>query len=64
MIKKYKKGTVNVDERDAHKPTISEKTARLAENARKKLVGDKKNVTLVEILLHPKNTGEWVETQR
>lgn len=47
------------------KPQISMKTTKMAENARKKMMGDKKNVNLVEILLHPsKGKDEWIETQK
>lgn len=37
------------------KPKISEKTAKLAENKRRKLLGNRGNASLVEILLIPKN---------
>lgn len=40
-----------MDQRDSHKPIISEKTSHLADNKRKKMV--KEGASLVEILLVP-----------
>jgi hypothetical protein len=41
-----------VDERDVHKPTISQKSSEMAAKKRQKMLG-KEKASLVEILLHP-----------
>jgi len=46
------------------KPQISEKSAKLAEAKRKKLLGDRENVSLVEILLIPKHNEADLESKR
>lgn len=51
LHKKFSKGFVDTEARDSHKPVVSEKNCKLAENRRKKLTGGRDNVTFVEILL-------------
>jgi hypothetical protein len=46
------------------KPQISDKSAKLAEKKRKKLLGDRENVSLVEILLIPKHNNKELEEKR
>jgi hypothetical protein len=51
-LKKVSKDFVDVAHRDPHKPTLSEKTNKLAMKKRQKMYGNN-NVTIVEVLLHP-----------
>jgi hypothetical protein len=46
------------------KPKISDKTSSLAIKRRQKMLGDKPNATLVEILLIPKHDPKWIEDQK
>jgi hypothetical protein len=61
--KKFSKDFVQYDERDSHMPTISEKNTQLANNKRKKLIGDREGVSFVEILLQPTHQRDpnWSE---
>jgi len=62
-LKKKQKSSADTESRDTHKPTLSKKTQKLAENKRNKMAGDKK-VSHVEILLMPKHNKEKLEAQR
>jgi hypothetical protein len=46
------------------KPQISDKTSKLADNKRKRLLGDRPNASLVEILLIPKHNEQELEEKR
>ena len=50
--------------RDAHKPTISDKTNAMAMRKRQKMLGENTNVTIVELLLQPTEKNEHLEKQR
>lgn len=66
QMKKYSRDFQPMDERDPHKPTISQKSHALAEKKRKEKHGDKQNVNIVDILLTPiqQTDPDWIESQR
>lgn len=63
-IKKMSRDFVSIDQRDMHKPHISEKTSQMADNKRRKQ--GKEGASLVEILLVPQRQKdpEWLESEK